>query len=79
MGDAKAKRGNMTQTINDIIQEFSDREQEGWSFDEKIEWLRGALAAAREYERQTIIEEYGAFNDGCGCCSSETLKATLKE
>lgn len=44
-----------------------------------ISTLTNAIAKAKEDERSRIIEEYGFYGNGCGCCEDENLKQSLSK
>jgi hypothetical protein len=43
--------------IEQIIQQFSDKEQEGWSFEEKIDFLRSKFTEYQEKMKEEIEQE----------------------
>lgn len=41
--------------------------------------LEEATKEAKEAEKKRIIDKYGYFNDGCGCCSRNNLGNELEQ
>ena len=58
----------------EIAKALSEQKEE---FQKILNSGRKMYELGKKDERERIIKEYGNFNDGCGCCSEESLKKAL--
>lgn len=80
-------RENNPTPKNDIVEEKVEEIASDYRLKDHIktevrhDFLRQALSelydAGRREEYQRIKNEYGYMNDGCGCCSEESLEKAL--
>ncbi len=56
---------------------YDEQKEKGWlDSDEAIKSFIRELVAA---ERKLIIDKWGKYDDGCGCCGSTDLETEMKK
>jgi len=63
-------------TIDEQIKEYTETYV---NLPMPVEDFKQTLYEAKNREKERIVEEYGSFGDGCGCCQTTDLRGALSK